>query len=194
LTLVLAAWPHDSLGAVRRDLEGSYHRAVAAAFGSRLTGAQREERIVGGGVANRFRVPHGPGWALVGDAGYLRDPVTAQGITDAFLDAELCTAAVHDAFSGVRSFDEAMATYQRLRDARVDGIYELTTQLATLEPPPADVERLLGSIEGDTEAMDRFAGLFAGTTSAADFLATAHPGASRAGRPGTEGGPASRAR
>lgn len=48
-------------------------------YGERLAEATRHERIVGGAVANRFRTPFGSGWALVGDAGYLKDPVTAQG-------------------------------------------------------------------------------------------------------------------
>lgn len=46
------------------------------------------------GVAARFRRAHGPGWALVGDAGYSKDPFAAHGITDAFRDAELLTEAV----------------------------------------------------------------------------------------------------
>jgi flavin-dependent dehydrogenase len=46
------------------------------------------------GVRGRFRRPHGAGWALVGDAGYFKDPFAAHGITDAFRDAELLTDAV----------------------------------------------------------------------------------------------------
>ena len=60
-------------------------------------------------VPNFFRKPYGPGWALVGDAGYNKDPITAQGISDAFRDAELCADALDDAFAGGRSFDDAMA-------------------------------------------------------------------------------------
>ena len=45
-------------------------------------------------MPNYFRKPYGPGWALVGDAGYNRDFITAQGIMDAFRDAELCAAAL----------------------------------------------------------------------------------------------------
>ena len=41
-----------------------------------------------------FRVAGGPGWALVGDAGYHKDPITAQGMSDAFRDAELLADAV----------------------------------------------------------------------------------------------------
>jgi 2-polyprenyl-6-methoxyphenol hydroxylase-like FAD-dependent oxidoreductase len=164
LTMLIAAWPHSELATVRRDVEGTYERAIADAFGDRLAGAHREERIRAGGVANRFRVPYGPGWALVGDAGYLRDPVTAQGMTDAFLDAELCAAAVDDALSGVRPFAEAMADYQRRRDARVDGMYELTAQLADLsQPAPPELQQLVAQIEGDQTAMDAFVGVIAGT-------------------------------
>jgi len=46
------------------------------------------------GVPGQFRKAHGPGWALVGDAGYFKDPFAAHGITDAFRDAELLTDAV----------------------------------------------------------------------------------------------------
>jgi flavin-dependent dehydrogenase len=41
------------------------------------------------------RRPYGPGWALVGDAGYFKDPFAAHGIT-AFRNAELLTDAVID--------------------------------------------------------------------------------------------------
>ena len=43
-----------------------------------------------------MRQAHGPGWALVGDAGYFKDPLTAHGITDALRDAELLVRAVLD--------------------------------------------------------------------------------------------------
>ena len=63
-------------------------------FADRLSAGKRETRLVGTSAPNYFRKPYGPGWALVGDAGYIKDPVTAQGIHDAFRDAELLCAAV----------------------------------------------------------------------------------------------------
>ena len=54
-------------------------------------------------MPNYFRKPYGPGWALVGDAGYNKDFITAQGIIDAFLDAELCAAALDESLSGARA-------------------------------------------------------------------------------------------
>ena len=134
----------------------------------------KEERVVGGGCANHFRTAAGPGWALVGDARYLKDPVTAQGISDAFLDAEHCSRAVHEWLSSERGFDEAMATYQRVRDEHVWPLFQVTTRLATLEPPPEPMQQLLGAAARNQHAMDMFAGVFAGTVSPATFLAPDH--------------------
>ena len=77
------------------------------------------------GVANYFRRPYGQGWALVGDAGYQKDPITAQGISDAFIDAEHLVEAIDAGFSGRRPLEEAMATYQSSRDERVTAAVSL---------------------------------------------------------------------
>ena len=121
-------------------------------------------------MPNFFRKPYGPGWALVGDAGYHKDFITAQGIHDAFRDAELCATALDQALTGARSFDEAMAGYQSTRDEQVLPIYEFTTQLATLEPPPPDLQRLLAAAHGNQGAMDGFARVNAGVTSPAEYF------------------------
>ena len=63
---------------------------------------------------------------------YNKDFITAQGIADAFRDAELCAAALDETFSGSRSFDDAMADYQSNRDAHALPMYEFTAQLASL--------------------------------------------------------------
>ena len=110
LTMVIVGWPHAEFAANRKDIEGNYLRAIAMApaFADRLRGARREARFAGAAVPNYFRKPYGPGWALVGDAGYNRDFITGQGIMDAFLDAELCAAALDGALSGTLPFDAAM--------------------------------------------------------------------------------------
>ena len=81
-------------------------------------------------------------------------------------------AALDEAFDGRRSFDEAMADYQQARDRRVRPIYEFTTQLATLDPPPPEMQQLLGATQGSQAAMDAFVSVIAGTMSPVDFL---HP-------------------
>ena len=72
-----------------------------------------------------FREAHGPGWALVGDAGYFKDPLTAHGITDALRDAELLARAI-DAGS-----DDAMAQYQEQRDAASLDLFQATDAIAS---------------------------------------------------------------
>jgi flavin-dependent dehydrogenase len=178
LTLVIAGWPHREFEANKRDIEGNYLSAfeLAPAFALRMRGARRVTRLLGASVRNFFRKPYGPGWALVGDAGYNKDPITAQGITDAFRSAEQCASALDEAFSGRLSFDQAMADYQRTRDERALPMYEFTCGLATLEPPSPDMQRLFGAIHGNREAMDGFARMNAGTISPSDFLSEENVG------------------
>ena len=179
LTMLVVGWPNAEAGAYKADVEANYFATLEAApeFAERVRAATREDRFHGGGVPNFFRQPFGPGWALVGDAGYIRDPITAQGITDAFRDAELCATALDESLDGRRPFDVAMAAYQEARDAQVMGIYEFTTQLATLEPPPPEMQQLLGAVHGNQDAMDAFAGVAAGTVSPGEFFAPEHIGA-----------------
>jgi len=115
------------------------------------------------------RKPFGSGWALVGDSGYNKDFITAQGISDAFRDSELCANAVHDWLSGGRSFDEGMAEYQATRDEAMP-MYEFTCNYAMLQPPPPEMQQLFGAIFGNQEAMDGFAKVVAGVTSPAQFF------------------------
>jgi 2-polyprenyl-6-methoxyphenol hydroxylase-like FAD-dependent oxidoreductase len=172
LTLVIGGWPFSEFDANRKDIKGNLLKMfdLAPPFAERIQAANREARLAGMAVPNFFRKPFGPGWALVGDAGYNKDFITAQGITDAFRDAELCATALDETFSGLRSFEVAMASYQSTRDQHVLPMYEFTTQLATLEPPSPELQRLLGAVHGDAEAMDAFTRVNAGVTSVAEFF------------------------
>ena len=171
LTLTVEGWPYSEFETNKKDVEGNFLKSfdLAPEFADRVRGAKREAPFAGAAVSNFFRKPYGPGWALVGDAGYNRDPITAQGITDAFRDAERCAIALDQAFTGARSFDEAMSEYQRDRDEHVLPMYEFTCQLATLQPPPPEMQQLLGAIHGNQKAMDGFAQMNAGTISPAEF-------------------------
>ena len=178
LTLVVGGWPFAELEANRHDVEGNYLKMfdLAPEFADRMRGATREARFAGTAVENYFRTPFGPGWALVGDAGYNKDFITAQGISDAFRDAELCAAALDESFSGARSFDVAMGEYQSTRDAHVLAMFEFTCQLATLEPPPPELQQVLGAVYGNQEAMDGFARVNAGVTSPGEFFSEENVG------------------
>ena len=173
LTLVVGGWPYSEFEANKADVAGNFAAMLelAPSFAARVRAGTRQTRFAGAAVPNYFRVPYGPGWALVGDAGYNRDFITAQGIQDAFRDAELCAAALHEALSGARPYDVAMKDYQSTRDAAVLPMYGFTTQLATLSPPSPELAGLLVAVQGDQEAMDGFVRVSAGVVSPADFFA-----------------------
>ena len=107
--MIIVGWPYTEFEDCKKDIEGSYLKAIRLApeFAERVRNAKREARFLGAAVPNYFRKPYGPGWALVGDAGYNRDFITGQGMMDAFHDAELCAAALDKTFSGAQPFDAA---------------------------------------------------------------------------------------
>lgn len=172
LTLIIGGWPVAEAEANKTDVEGNFMKMLdlAPEFADRVRSAKREARFSGTAVPNFFRKPYGPGWALVGDAAYNKDFITAQGMQDAFRDAELCATALDETFTGARDFAVAMGDYQSTRDNEVMPMYEFTTQLATLEPPPPQLQQLLGAINGNREAMDAFMRVTAGATSPAEFF------------------------
>ena len=131
-TCVFAGFAPEVFHAERhRGLEALYHEALETASPElaervRATGSQVKLRAFAGapGVLRRAA---GPGWALVGDAGYYRDPITAHGITDALRDAELLARAV------VQGTDAALAGYGATRDRLSAGMIDVTDRLASLE-------------------------------------------------------------
>ncbi len=163
LTLVVLGWPYAEHTAFKADVEGNFFRTLemSPSFAERVRSATRVDRFHGSPVPNFFRKPYGPGWALVGDAGYTKDPITAQGISNAFRDAERCAEALDAAFAGRQPFEDAMASYQTDRDTHALPIYEFTTQLATLEAPPLELQQLLAGIHGNQAAMDGFVSITA---------------------------------
>ena len=159
LTLIAAVWPSKRFTEVRADIEGHVRKVHEStpSVADRLQRARREEKWVGtAGVANYFRKPYGPGWALVGDAGYDKDPLTAQGISDAFIDAENLTEALDAGFDRNRPLDDALGEYQSRRDQRARPMYEFTCQLAMLEPPPPQMRQLFAALRGSQEATNQF--------------------------------------
>ena len=175
-TLVLVGCPFAHASHFRKDLENNYLEALRRdpEWADLIADATREADFVGGGVPNFFRKPFGPGWVLVGDAGYTKDPITAQGIANAFDQAELAAAALHAVWAGERSFDNALGDVQRVRDEGCLPVYEFTTQLATLEPPPPEMQRLFGGLAASQAGMNAFVSLNAGTMSPVEFFDPDH--------------------
>ncbi len=164
--VVIAFWPRERFDEVRKHVERSFEEALQHAPGlaERLRGGKREERFRGTLQApNRFRKPYGPGWALVGDAGFHKDPILANGITDAFRDAELLAEAVlEDDFEG----------YERRRNEMAGAGYATALQFAGLQPPP-EIRQLWEAMRGNRELTDGFFGTLAGTVSPEAFMSAA---------------------
>src|SRR6185436_8872111 len=116
---------------IQGDMEAGYRRVLAEcspALAAELSNVAPSERFRGfPGEAGIVRQSHGPGWALVGDAGYFKDPITAHGITDALRDAELLARAVGE------GSDRALAGYQSTRDELSDELFEITDAIAGFE-------------------------------------------------------------
>jgi 2-polyprenyl-6-methoxyphenol hydroxylase-like FAD-dependent oxidoreductase len=178
LTVVIAGWPYAEFETNKKDVEGHFWKVLdmIPAFAPRVRAARRETPFAGATLPNFFRKPYGPGWALVGDAGYIKDAITAQGITDAFHDAERVAGALDEAFAGKRSFDAAMDDAQQVRDRHVLPMYEFTCQLATLVPPPPEMQQLFGAIHGNQAATNDFVKMNAGTISPAEFFSAGNVG------------------
>ena len=137
----------------------------------RLATAERVERFRWAPPGDAFfRTPAGPGWALVGDAGYHLDPITAQGMLDAFRDAELLAGAVD---RGLRAgtLGQELLGYQRDRDTAALPMYRHTATLADVSaPPPPEVLELIGALAGNPAQIARFFGLIAGSVPVPDFF------------------------
>ena len=114
---------------IRHDLAAGYRRAVAESspeLAAALDGAELDGRLWAfAGRKGFLRRPCGPGWALVGDAGYFKDPLTAHGITDALRDAELLADAA------ARGSAAAFEDYAQTRDALSLPLFEVTDAIAS---------------------------------------------------------------
>jgi 2-polyprenyl-6-methoxyphenol hydroxylase-like FAD-dependent oxidoreductase len=173
LTLIAVLWPSGRFHEVRADIEGHVRKVLQStpSVAERLLGAKREEKWLGtAGVPNYFRQPFGPGWALVGDAAYDKDPITAQGISDAFIDADGLAAALDEGWSWRRPLSDALSAHHAGRDERVKPMYDFTCQLAALEPPPEHMQQLFLALRANQEATDQFFSAITGSRPLPAFM------------------------
>lgn len=164
LVMTYVAWPAAEFGAFRRDLERNFLATLdlAGDLGERVRAGRRAERFYGtADLPNAFRRPFGSGWALVGDAGLVMDPITGQGIGDAFRDAELLADAVADGLGGRRPLERALAAYQRARDRAALPMYRFTADLASFAPP-ASQELLFRALADRPDEISRFLAVLTG--------------------------------
>ena len=189
LHLVMVNWPAGDFAAVRADVEAQVWRALESApdFAARVRQGRREEKWYGtAGVPGYFRKPSGKGWALVGDASYNRDPITAQGISDAFIDAQLLADVLSQVLSGHGAFDTLLAAHESARNERVRPMYEFTTHLAALEPPPPEMQALFGALRGNQDAINAFLSAITGAIPLSEFMSNDNIGRIMAAAKGVE--------
>ncbi len=128
-------------------------RQASPEIADRARGAARVARLRGfAGVKGYLRESAGPGWALVGDAGYFRDPITAHGISDAFRDAELLARAI--------AGETSLAAYQELRDAVTRDLFDVTDRIAgydwTMDQLKGYLLELSRSMKPESKLIDTF--------------------------------------
>lgn len=173
--LVLVGWPRERFDSVRRDVDRQFLAAVAAKapdLRELLTDeARRHERIVGSGeMANYVRTSCGPGWVLVGDAAVAKDAVTAQGIGDAFDQAQSLADRLPAALAaGPVAVDTATAAHVADRDR--DGAAAFATTVAFASGGSSNaLLPALRMIQGRPESVSMFFGIYAGRVTVQQFL------------------------
>ncbi|WP_405797915.1 NAD(P)/FAD-dependent oxidoreductase [Streptomyces sp. NBC_01506] len=138
-----------------------------------LRTTKRVDRWMTGAVPNFLRRSHGAGWALAGDAGYTRDPITAAGITDALRGAELLAEAVGSALAGSEPLDDALARYARARDELVTGHYRYTRDHATIADHTREELAFIRAMSRSPTHGRAMVGMFATMVHPAEFYSPA---------------------
>jgi flavin-dependent dehydrogenase len=165
LTCIWAGRSRGAWAAYRADIEGTYRRILAQAPGlaERVGRAERATPFKGTSkLPNFYRRSVGPGWVLVGDAAYHRDPLTGMGIGDALLGADLLAGAIVEGLAdgGVR-LDEPLSAYQATFRERTLPVFDYTVKAAGLGDPASALPlyaRIAESVEDTTRFMDVLAG------------------------------------
>ena len=126
--------------------------ALSPVLAAQAARAPRDTRLQAfRGVPGYIRQAHGPGWALVGDAGFFRDPITSHGISDALRDAESLARAILD------DSDAAFATWQQQRDLIAHRILDTTDAVAgfdwTLDTIGERHRRFSAVLKAEVEAL-----------------------------------------
>ncbi|HEY7400361.1 MAG TPA: NAD(P)/FAD-dependent oxidoreductase [Actinomycetota bacterium] len=174
LALSFISWPVEEFEEFRADPEANTFAtfdAMGPDVAERVRKARRAERIRStNDVPNVVRRPWGDGWVLVGDAGLVMDPITGQGIGNAFRQAELAAGAIVEGLGGARPMAEAMTDYERVRDAESLPMFDFTTQLASFPPPAVEQRVLFETLAADQAETDRFFGVMTGSESIGDYL------------------------
>jgi flavin-dependent dehydrogenase len=112
----------------------------------RMQNADIEGKVIGvKGIDNYFRKPYGPGWALTGDAGYLKDPSTGLGIGDALAQAFMLAEALGAWFDGA-DWGATMSAFQQKRDQTMKPMYDTTLEFTRMRDIGPAEQNLLKAV------------------------------------------------
>jgi len=159
LLSIFIAWPIDRFREVRSNLEDHFSQVLdgISGFGERVRAGRRVDRFYGSAdLPNFFRKPHGSGWALVGDAGFHKDPFLALGVADAFRDAELLADAIDDGLAGIAPLETALHRYEHQRNQAASDEYAENLHFAHLRGAKPEFLRLRAALRGRQDAINRF--------------------------------------
>jgi 2-polyprenyl-6-methoxyphenol hydroxylase-like FAD-dependent oxidoreductase len=173
VTLILTYFPQQEFAVVKNDPYKNHLAAIQASAPEvfdQLATSDQVVRLHGtGDQRNFFRQPWGPGWALVGDAGHHEDSITARGITNAFIQAELLCEEVAGNLDSEKQLATALSRFSERRDAALIGTYRSTLETAQLQVQKSRVE-MLRKISEIPELTQRYFALAAGIIPMDEFL------------------------
>jgi len=156
LTLVFVGRPREHMGDFSSNPDREFFRLLGQAGNDLLAkvseGVQRTAFRGTPGLPGFVRRAYGPGWALVGDAGYTKDPISAHGISDALRDAELCARAVDRALRCPAEEQGALGRYQRARDELSRPMFGESQALAAYDWGPAEASQRMRNISDAVRA------------------------------------------
>ena len=138
LTCIWAGRPNGEWPVYRADRDAQYLATLDPSLLSRIENGTRVTNFKGTHrLPNFIRDSAGPGWALVGDAAYHRDPLTGMGIGDAFLGAQLLADALQDGLDSAS--DASLACYRDALIEKVSAVFDYTVASAALKDPTPQV-------------------------------------------------------
>ena len=179
--LVLLMPPVERAGEFKADLAGEYERTALSVPGlaARLEGAERLSKVRHTtSTASYFRRSQGAGWALAGDAGHFKDPVTAQGIRDALRFGRLLGERVAPHLDGdSRRLATALAGWERDRDAECIEMYQWTNRLGRAEEMSPIEAELYRRGDADPELAREFLDVMARTRKPREVITASRAGA-----------------
>jgi flavin-dependent dehydrogenase len=161
---VFAAAPPPRVGGGGLETMNELIALGAPTLAARLRDSAAVDVRTWSGRRGFIRKSAGRGWALVGSAGYFKNPASAHGCTDAFRDAALLASAVLDGFGDNATLDDALADYEITRDRIGVPLFDV-------------VDRIAGGAWNETEIAELLLQCNSAMANEVDMLAALEPGA-----------------